>query len=107
MSRESVDDNESITTFSVQSGKIVDSDPPTGTVTINHVDKTPASADGQPRHPRARRRQRRRPVAGLQRRLVVGAYNNTSYDSIPQTLSWNLADAAHGGTNRRARTPSA
>lgn len=98
-SRESVQDNSAITTFTVQNGAIVDSDAPTGTVTINHVDKTTSTATvsldilG------------RDDVSGVDQFMVSNdgtswaTYNNTSFDSNYQTISWNLADAAHGGTN--------
>ncbi len=39
-SREGEADNSAITVFTVSGGQIVDGDPPSGTVTINHVDRT-------------------------------------------------------------------
>ena len=82
---------------SIADGSILDSDPPTGTVAINHVDKTTASTNvsvdvvG------------RDDVSGVnQFRLsndgtTFKTFNYTSSGSVPTTVSWNLADAATGG----------
>ena len=54
-----------------RSGAILDSDPPTGTVAINHVDKTTASAERERRRDRPRRRERAQPVPPVERRHHV------------------------------------
>jgi hypothetical protein len=96
--RESQSDNEATTTFTVSGGQIIDTVAPTGTVTINHVDKLTTSAQVS--------------LAILGRDDLDGVdqfrvsndgsswatYTNSSSDSIPQTIPWDLTDAAHGGT---------
>jgi Concanavalin A-like lectin/glucanases superfamily len=97
-SRESAQDNESTTTFTVSGGKILDSDPPTGTVTINNIDATTSS----PKVTLAVLG--RDDVSGVDQFRVSNdgsswaTYTNTSYDSVYQTLPWDLTDAAHGGS---------
>ncbi|HZV73099.1 MAG TPA: LamG-like jellyroll fold domain-containing protein, partial [Conexibacter sp.] len=98
-SRESQDDNSAITTFTVSGGKLLDSDPPSGTVTINHVDRSTStgavSLDILGRDD----------VSGVRLFRVSNdgntwkTYTNTSYDSIPQTISWDLTDPSTGGSN--------
>jgi concanavalin A-like lectin/glucanase superfamily protein len=97
-SRESQQDNQGVTVFSVQGGKLVDSNPPSGTVTINHVDTTTSSPNvsldvlG------------RDDISGVDQFQVSNdgqswaTYTNTSYDSIVQTISWDLTNATYGGT---------
>jgi len=99
-SREGQDDNSAITVFTVSGGQIVDGDPPTGTVTINNVDKTTSTGAvnlsilG------------RDDVSGVRAFRVSNdgstwkQYANTSYDSIPQNVSWDLTDPSTGGSNR-------
>jgi hypothetical protein len=98
-SRESVHDNAAITTFTVSGGRILDSDVPTGTVTINHVDKTTAS-------PRVSLDILGRDDSGSITQFRVSndgsswaTFANQSYDSVPQTISWDLSDAAYGGSS--------
>jgi concanavalin A-like lectin/glucanase superfamily protein len=97
-SRESQQDNQGVTVFSVKNGALVDSNPPSGTVTINHVDTTTSSPNvsldilG------------RDDVSGVDQFQVSNdgqnwaTYSNTSYDSIVQTISWDLTNATYGGT---------
>jgi concanavalin A-like lectin/glucanase superfamily protein len=97
-SRESAADNAATTTFTVTGGQILDSDPPTGTVTINHVARLTTSPNvsldilG------------RDDVSGVDQFQVSNdethwaTYGNSSYDSIPQTISWDLTNATYGGT---------
>jgi hypothetical protein len=97
-SREGPADNSAITTFTVSGGQLVDSDPPTGTVTINHVDRSTStgavSLDVLGRDD----------VSGVRSFRVSNdgstwkSYANTSYDSIPQTISWDLTDPSTGGS---------
>jgi hypothetical protein len=98
-SREGSSDNAAITTFVVSGGKLVDSDPPSGTVTINHVDSSTStgavSLDVLGRDD----------VSGVRAFRVSNdgvtwkSYANTSSGSIPQTLSWDLTDPSTGGSN--------
>jgi len=106
-SREGEADNSAITVFTVSGGQIVDGDPPSGTVTINHVDRTTSTGAvslsilG------------RDDVSGVRAFRVSNdgntwkQYANTSYDSIPQNVSWDLTDPSTGGSNAtRIRTVS-
>ncbi len=98
-SREGEADNSAITVFTVSGGQIVDGDPPSGTVTINHVDRTTSTGAvslsilG------------RDDVSGVRAFRVSNdgntwkQYANTSYDSIPQNVSWDLTDPSTGGSN--------
>jgi hypothetical protein len=97
--REGSNDNSSITTFVVSGGRIVDSDAPSGTVTINHVDRSTStgavSLDVLGRDD----------VSGVRAFRVSNdgsswkSYSNTSSGSIPQTISWDLTDPSTGGSN--------
>ena len=99
-SREGSDDNSAITTFTVSRGQIVDSDAPSGTVTINHVDRSTntgaVSLDVLGRDD----------VSGVRAFRVSNdgntwkSYTNTSSGSIPQTISWDLTDPSTGGSNQ-------
>jgi hypothetical protein len=98
--REGSSDNSAITTFVVSGGRIVDSDAPSGTVTVNHVDRSTSSGAvsldllG------------RDDVSGVRAFRVSNdganwkTYSNTSYGSIPQTISWDLTDPSTGGSNQ-------
>jgi hypothetical protein len=101
VARENQLDNEATTTFVVSGGAIVDSDAPTGTVTINHVDRATSSPlvnlDVLGRDD----------VSGVTEFRVTtdhGAnwrtFTNTSRDSNYQRLSWDLSDGATGGSTR-------
>jgi hypothetical protein len=103
--REGSDDNSAITVFTISGGRIVDSDAPSGTVTINHVDRSTStgavSLDVLGRDD----------VSGVRAFRVSNdgntwkAYTNTSSGSIPQTISWDLTDPSTGGSNQTgART---
>jgi hypothetical protein len=99
-SRESEQDNEATTTFTISGGKIQDTNPPTGTVAINQVAKVTASPSvnlwvlG------------RDDVSGVDQFRVSNdgntwqTFNNTSYDSVYQTVAWNLTNATYGGTSQ-------
>ena len=97
--REGSDNNSSITTFTVSGGQIVDSDAPSGTVTVNHVDRSTntgaVSLDVLGRDD----------VSGVRAFRVSNdgatwrTYSNTSSGSIPQTISWDLTDPSTGGSN--------
>jgi hypothetical protein len=96
--REASGDNSAITTFVVAGGQIVDSDAPSGSVAINHVDRTTTSAQvsldvlG------------RDDVSGVRAFRVSNdgvtwkSYSNTSSGSRPQTISWDLTDPTAGGS---------
>src|SRR5205085_315726 len=97
--RESVTDNEAVTTFKISGGAIADSDSPTGTVTINHVDAVTSNANvsvdvvG------------RDDVSGVNQFRLSNdgthftTFNYTSSGSVPTTVAWNLADPATGGSS--------
>jgi concanavalin A-like lectin/glucanase superfamily protein len=97
-SREGAADNAAITVFSVRSGRLVDTNPPTGTVTIDHLASLTTSPNvsldvlG------------RDDVSGVDQFQVSNdgthwaTYANTSYDSVAQTVSWDLTNATYGGT---------
>jgi hypothetical protein len=99
-STESAVDNEAITLFSVQGGKLVDGNPPTGSVRINDIDSATASPNVT--------------VKVLGRDDISGASqvklsNNGSAWSSPQTytgsgstaqaIAWDLTNPAYGGNN--------
>ncbi|HEY8304560.1 MAG TPA: hypothetical protein VIG42_08235, partial [Solirubrobacteraceae bacterium] len=97
-SRESQEANEARTTFKVVGGAIQASEPATGTVTINHVDKTTTSS------------QVSLEVLGRDTTDEVNqfrvsndgktweTFENTSYDSITDTLTWDVTNPAYGGS---------
>jgi Concanavalin A-like lectin/glucanases superfamily len=99
-SREGSADNSAITTFTVSNGQILDSDAPSGTVTIDHVDRSTntgaVSLDVLGRDD----------VSGVRAFRVSNdganwkSYSNTSSGSIPQTISWDLTDPSTGGSNQ-------
>jgi hypothetical protein len=98
--REGAADNSAITTFTVSRGQIVDSDDPSGTVTINHVDRSTTtgavSLDVLGRDDVSGVRAFRVSNDGVNWRT----YSNTSFGSIPQTISWDLTDATTGGSGQ-------
>ena len=96
--RETSSDNSAITTFVVSGGQIADSDAPSGSVAINHVDRTTStgavSLDVLGRDD----------VSGVRTIRVSNdgvswkTYANSSSGSRPQTISWDLTDPAAGGS---------
>ena len=99
--RESVANNEASTTFVVRDGNIVDSDSPTGTVTINHVNKTTTtpnvSVDVIGRDDVSEPSQFRLSNDGSH----WATFTYTSSGSVATTVAWNLADATTGGSEQR------
>jgi DNA-binding beta-propeller fold protein YncE len=95
--RESVDDNEATTTFIVNNGSILDSDAPTGTVAINHVDASTnnaaVSVDVIGRDDVSTVSQFRLSNDGV----TYKTFSYQSSGSAPTTVAWNLTDAAYGG----------
>jgi hypothetical protein len=98
-SRESTADNEAITTFSVVGGQLVDSNPPSGSVSINHVDAetTTSSVTVQVLG--------RDDMSGVKSfRLSNDGSTWATYTyaapgpSTAQNVSWNVSDARYGGT---------
>jgi hypothetical protein len=97
-SREGQPDNEATTTFSIAGGAIVDSNLPSGTVSINHVASTTTQtavvvqAIG------------RDDVSGVdQVRLSNNGtnwatYSYTGANSTPMKINWDLANANYGGS---------
>ncbi len=96
--REGSASNSAITVFTVSRGAIVDSDAPSGTVTVNHVDRS--TSTGAVRLDVLGRDD----VSGVRAFRVSNdgatwrTYSNTSSGSIPQTISWDLTDPSTGGT---------
>jgi hypothetical protein len=95
--RESPLRNEAMTTFVISGGQIVDSDAPSGTVTINHVDRITTSSqvrlDVLGRDDVSRVRTVRVSNDGV----TWATFSNTSEDSNYQSLRWDLADRTYGG----------
>jgi YVTN family beta-propeller protein len=95
--RESVTDNEATRTFVVSGTTILDSDAPTGTVSINHVDQTTTNAavsvDVIGRDDVSGNSQFRLSNDGT----TFKTFSYTSSGSTPTTVSWNLTDALYGG----------
>ena len=98
--KEGPTDNEGITTFTVQGGKIVDSDLPNGSVSINGVQANTATPNVTVKV------LGRDDVSGVdQFRLSNDGVHwtspiaYTSSDSTPTSASWNLANATYGGTS--------
>ncbi len=97
-SRESAQDNEATTTLVVSGGSIVDSNAPTGSVLINNVAATTSSTTVTikviGRDDRSGVNQFRLSNNGTN----WSTFNYTSSGSVPTTVSFNLADAATGGS---------
>jgi hypothetical protein len=99
VARENQLDNEAIRTFVVSGGRILDSDAPDGTATLNHIDEVTNS-------PQVRLDVLGRDdVSGVTQFRVSNdggttwnTFNNTSEDSRFQNLTWDLTDASAGGT---------
>jgi hypothetical protein len=100
VSREGQEANEAITTFAVQKGQLVDSNPPTGSVRINNIDASTSSPNVTVRV------LGRDDISGVtQLRLsndgiswsAPQAY--TGKESTAQAIAWSLTDPAYGGNN--------
>jgi hypothetical protein len=96
--REASGDNAAITTFVVAGGQITDSDAPSGSVAINHVDRSTSSGavslDVLGRDDVSGVRAFRVSNDGVTWR----SYANSSSGSRPQTISWDLTDPTTGGS---------
>ncbi|HEV3318110.1 MAG TPA: hypothetical protein VG053_00055, partial [Solirubrobacteraceae bacterium] len=99
-SRQSAEAHEATTTFKVTNGTIEDGDQPTGTVTINHIDKATSS-------PQVTLEVLGRDDLDAVNEVRVSndgkswkTYPSTSYDSITQTIPWELNNAAYGGSEK-------
>jgi concanavalin A-like lectin/glucanase superfamily protein/fibronectin type III domain protein/lysyl oxidase len=98
-STESQEANEAITQFNIASGKLVDSNPPTGTVRINDIDAGTASPNVTVKV------LGRDDISGV---TQIKLSNNGSSWSTPQSytgtestaqaISWDLTNATYGGT---------
>ncbi|MGE0067064.1 MAG: lysyl oxidase family protein, partial [Solirubrobacterales bacterium] len=97
---ESPEVNEAITKFSVQSGKLVDTNAPTGTVRINDVDAGTASPNVSVKV------LGRDDISGVTQVKLSNdgatwstpqAY--TGAESTAQAIAWDLTNATYGGTN--------
>ncbi len=97
---ESALDNEAITTFSVQNGQLVDSNPPTGSVRINDIDAATASPSVTVKV------LGRDDISGVS---LVKLSNDGNVWSAPQTytgsgstaqaIGWDLTNPAYGGND--------
>lgn len=99
-SREGVVANEGVTRFTVQGGAILDSNAPSGTVRVNDVAAKTSSVNVTVKA------LGRDDVSGVtQLRLSndgttwTAARSYTGSGSAAQAISWNLTDAAYGGTS--------
>ena len=99
-SRESQEDNEAVTEFAVHEGKLVDSNPPSGSVRINDIDASTSSPNvivkvlG------------RDDVSGVTEVRLSNdgstwsaAQPYTARESEAQPIDWNLIDPAYGGSD--------
>jgi hypothetical protein len=100
-SREGVADNEAITPFTVSGGQIIDTLPPSGTVYINDVQVSTLNPNVTVKVVG------RDDVSGVQQvRLSNDGINWSAYipytgvQSLAQSISWNLADPAYGGSSQ-------
>ena len=98
-SREGTADNEAITVFHVTGGKLVDSNPPSGTVSVNHVDASTASPNVTVQV------LGRDDISGVsQFRLSDDGLTWATYPyaapgpSTAEDVAWSLNDARYGGT---------
>ncbi|HSC21940.1 MAG TPA: lysyl oxidase family protein, partial [Solirubrobacterales bacterium] len=92
-------DNEAITLFKVENGKLIDSNPPEGSIRINDIDPSTASPAVTVKV------LGRDDISGVS---LVKLSNDASHWSTPQTytgsgstaqaISWNLVNATYGGT---------
>jgi hypothetical protein len=98
-SKESPEANEAITEFSIQSGKLVDSNPPTGTVRINDIDAGTASPNVTVK---VLGRDDISGVTQLKLSNNGSTWSNpqsyTGTESTAQSISWDITNAAYGGT---------
>ncbi|HNA88654.1 MAG TPA: Ig-like domain-containing protein [Anaerolineales bacterium] len=98
--KESVADNEAVTYFTISGGNIMDSNPPSGTVTINDVQLSTISPGVTVKVIG------RDDVSGVAQVMLSNdgtnwaTYNYTGVQSAPQSISWNLADPAYGGSSQ-------
>lgn len=96
--RESPEDNEAITVFNVQSGQLVDSNPPSGTVRINDIDAATSSPNVSVKV------LGRDDISGVTQLRISNngsawstpqAY--TGKESTAQAIAWDLTNATYGG----------
>lgn len=98
--RESIADNEAITPFTISGGQIVDSLPPSGTVSINNVEPSTLLPNVTVRVIG------RDDVSGVDQVMLSNdgvtwaTYDYTGVQSVAQAISWNLADPAYGGSSQ-------
>ena len=99
-SRESQEDNEAITEFAVSEGKLLDSNPPSGSVRINDIDGSTASPNVI-----VKVLGRDDVSAVTEVRLSndgstwAATVPHTAQESEAQAIDWNLIDPAYGGTD--------
>jgi hypothetical protein len=99
-STESPEANEAITQFSIQSGKLVDSNPPTGTVRINDIDAGTASPNVTVKV------LGRDDISGVTQVKLSNDGSSwsspqsyTGAESTAQAIAWDLTNPAYGGTS--------
>jgi hypothetical protein len=97
--REGAPDNEAITPVRIQSGKVVDGAPPSGTVSINDVDAQTASSQVKVKA------LGRDDVAGVDTvrlsndGVTWATYSYTGGGSNPMSVAWDVTDGRYGGTS--------
>jgi Concanavalin A-like lectin/glucanases superfamily/Fibronectin type III domain len=98
-SRDSQQANEATTTFKVEGGAIKPTELATGTVAINHVEKTTSSSQvslevlGRDTTDEVDKFRVSNDGSSWQ------TFENSSYDSVAQKVSWDLANATYGGSS--------
>ena len=100
VTRESQEDNEAITAFSVQNGALVDSNAPTGSVRINDIDAATSSPGVTVKV------LGRDDISGVTQLRLSNDGNTwsapqayTGKESNTQTIAWSLTDPTYGGGN--------
>ena len=99
-SRESQEDNEAITEFAVSGGKLVDSNPPSGSVRINDIDVSTSSPNVIVK---VLGRDDVSDVTEVRLSNDGSAWSApapyTAHESEAQAIDWDLIDPAYGGTD--------
>jgi hypothetical protein len=98
--RESQEDNEAITMFAVQGGKLVDSNPPSGSVRVNNIDASTSSPSVTVRV------LGRDDISGVTQVRLSNDGSSwgpwiayTGKESTAQAIAWNLTAPEYGGNN--------
>jgi hypothetical protein len=100
VARESAEDNEAITMFSVQNGTLVDSNPPTGSVRVNDINASTSSPNVTVKV------LGRDDISGVTQLRLSNDGNAwspaqayTGKESTAQAIAWNLTNSTYGGND--------